>query len=338
MTQANPVLVEVTRGDMVESRHRGSVAVVDARGKVVMAIGDISSPVYARSSAKPLQALPFVESGAADAFGFGDVEIALSCASHNGEAEHVAKVSEMLARVGLSGDALECGVQLPDKEVAFRPLIENGVTPRAVHNNCSGKHAGFLSTAVHLEDNPAGYIGPDHPVMERVTAAMRDMTGESFGSSPCGFDGCGIPVIGASLTGWAQGMARMAAPDGLAPARAEAAKRIVRAMTEEPFYVAGRGRFCTQVMKIVREKAAIKTGAEGVYAGILPGLGLGVALKIDDGGTRAAEVAMGAVMVHLGVVSGEHLDRLTDILTPPIHNRNGVLCGHTRAAEGWLDG
>lgn len=337
MTAANPVLVEVTRGDMVESRHRGAVAVVDATGKVIFSAGDISTPVYARSSAKPLQALPLIETGAADAFGYGDIQIALSCASHNGEAEHVDEVSLMLERIGLNGDALECGVQLPDREIAYRPLIENGIQPRRIHNNCSGKHAGFLTTAIHMSEDPKGYIHAGHPTMDRVTEAMRQMTGESLSHAPCGVDGCGIPVVGVSLTGWAQGMARMARPDGLDPKRANAARRIVKAMTEEPFYVAGRERFCTQVMKIIRERAAIKTGAEGVYAGIFPELGYGVAIKIDDGGTRAAEVAMGAVMRQYGVITEDHLPRLADILQPPILNRTGTVCGVVRPAEGWLD-
>ncbi len=338
MTDANPVLVEVTRGGMVESRHRGAVAVVDALGKVIFSAGDVAAPVYARSSAKPLQALPLIETGAADAFGYGDIQIALSCASHNGEAEHVEQVSRMLQRIGLDGDALECGIQLPDREIAFRPLIENGIAPRRIHNNCSGKHAGFLSTAIHMKEDHHGYIHDGHPTMDRVTRAMREMTGETPEAAPCGIDGCGIPVVGFSLLGWAQGMARLANPEGLAPERAAAAKRIVRAMTEEPFYVAGRERFCTQVMKIVRDRAAIKTGAEGVFAGAFPGLGIGVAIKIDDGASRAAECAMGAVMRRYGIIDGDNIDRLRDIIEPPVLNREKLVCGHIRPAAGWLDG
>lgn len=337
MTDANPVLVEVTRGDMVECRHRGAVAVVDVHGNTLFAAGDVSSPVYARSSAKPLQALPLIETGAADAFGYGDIQIALACASHNGEAEHVEQVSRMLQRIGLDGEALECGIQLPDREIAYRPMIENGIAPRRIHNNCSGKHAGFLSTAVHMKEDHHGYIKSGHPTMDRVTRAMREMTGEAPEGAPCGIDGCGIPVIGFSLQGWAQGMARLARPDGLAPERAAAAKRVVRAMTEEPFYVAGRERFCTQVMKIVRSRAAIKTGAEGVFAGAFPQLGIGVAIKIDDGATRASECAMGAIMRKYGIIDESNIDRLQDIIEPPIYNRDRVLCGHVRPAAGWLD-
>jgi L-asparaginase II len=329
---ADPLLVEVTRGDMVESRHRAAVAIVDAAGKLAAAWGDIDRPIYGRSAIKPLQALPLIESGAADRYELGPAELALACASHNGEPRHVELVTAWLERIGCSADDLECGSHLPYHEPTVATLIRAGKKPSPVHNNCSGKHAGFLSTARHLGEPTGGYIRLEHPVQQRILHTLEEMGGLSLGEAPTGIDGCGIPVIGLPLRNMALAMARLADPAGLAPARAAAAKRVLAAMAAEPFLVAGSGRFCTQVMEVVGAKAVMKGGAEGVYTAALPTLGLGVALKVEDGAGRGAEVTMGELLRRLKLLSATEETALADILTPPVRNRVGHEVGRIRAA------
>jgi L-asparaginase II len=330
---AGPMVIEVTRGDMVESRHRADIAIVDAEGKVVRAWGDIEPPVYGRSAIKPLQALPLIESGAADRFGVSVAEIALACASHNGEPRHVELVTAWLARIGCSGADLECGSQAPSQEASVEALIRAGRKADATYNNCSGKHTGFLSTARHLGEPTSGYIRYEHPVQQRILGALEQMTGLRLGDAPRGIDGCGIPVIGIPLGNMALAMARLADPaDHVPPVRAAAAKRILAAMAAEPFLVAGTGRFCTRVMEIVGSKVVLKGGAEGVYTAALPTLGLGIALKVEDGAGRGAEVAMGRVLHELKLLNADEQKALADALAPPIRNRVGRETGRIRPA------
>jgi len=323
-----PVLVEVVRGDMVESRHRARVAIVDADGRVVRAWGDIEHPIYGRSAIKPLLALPLLESGAADAFGLDDAQIALACASHNGEERHVKTVNEWLARIGLSADDLECGAHYPYDEPTAQAMQARGEKPTRAHNNCSGKHAGFLSTALYLGDPIKDYIQYTHPVQQRLLGILEQMCGLDLGQAPRGIDGCGIPVIGIPLGNTAMAMARLADPGGLPPARAAAARRILRAMAAEPFMVAGSKRFCTGIMEVTGLRALVKTGAEGVYAAALPDLGLGVCIKAEDGAHRASEVVMGQVLRHLGIIDDVQAVHLSHLLTPVVRNWAGTPTGH----------
>ena len=178
----NPVLIELTRGALVESVHAGAIAVVRADGEVVAAVGDIARPIFPRSAIKPLQALPFLESGAADRFGFGAPEIALACGSHAGARPHVAGVTAMLAGAGLSTTALACGTHEPMDAAAARELLRSGASPSPAHHNCSGKHAAMLATARHLAEPTEGYWRPDHPVQQRIRRALEDMTGCALGA------------------------------------------------------------------------------------------------------------------------------------------------------------
>jgi len=331
---ANPIVVEVTRGGMVESRHRAAVAVVDADGTVVRAWGDVDRPVYGRSALKPLQALPLIETGAADRYALGPAEIALACASHSGEPRHVELVTRWLARIGCSVDDLECGSHAPFLDASVEALILAGLKPDARYNNCSGKHAGFLATARHLGEPTKGYIRYEHPVQQRILGVLEQLTGLRLGDAPRGIDGCGIPVIAIPLGHMAMAMARLADPDDhLPPLRAAAARRVLGAMAEEPFLVAGTDRFCTKVMEVVGAKVMLKTGAEGVYAAALPTLGLGVALKIDDGAGRAAEAAMGQILRHLKLLTADEESALAESLAPPVHNRAGRETGRIRVAD-----
>ncbi len=329
---ANPLVVEVTRGDMVESRHRAAVAVADAAGRFVHAWGNVERPIYGRSALKPLQTLPVIETGAAERYGMGAAELALATASHGGEPRHVDLARALLARIGCAESDLECGPQWPSHEPAAMALARSGAGPGPIHNNCSGKHAGMLATARHRGETTSGYIGFEHPVQQRVLAVLEAMTGLELGSAPRGIDGCGIPVIGIPLRAVALAMARLADPAALQPERAAAARSIVAAMMAEPFLVAGTNEFNTVFMRALGGTAAIKGGAEGVYTAALPGLGLGVALKIDDGAGRAASVALARVLHRLGAVPPAQTEALGDLFASPVLNRAGVEIGRVRPA------
>ncbi len=307
----------MTRGAAVESRHRGAFVVVDAAGTIVRSAGDPEMPVYPRSAAKPLQAIPLIETGAAGRFGLTDRELALACASHKGEPAHVEAVNAWLMRIGLSHSALECGCQPPRTPDALRNTILNGTQITAAYHNCSGKHTGFLSACVACGDNPSGYIDPDHPAQKRVTRALADMTGCDLGRAPVGRDGCGIPTYHMALRNLATGMARLADPSKLPGERAEAAKRLLNAMAAEPFYVNGTGGFTTEVMAAA-PSVRVKGGAEGVYAAALPVFGLGLALKIEDGAMRAAECAAAHILRGLGCFTAAQEQRLQPFLSPAI--------------------
>lgn len=334
MENANPVLVEVTRGAMVESRHRGGAVVADSHGKIVAAWGDVSAAIYPRSSIKPLQTLPLLESGAADAAGVTDKEVALACASHGGETSHTERVAAWLERIRLSARDLECGAHAPSEPDAAAELIRAGRKPTALHNNCSGKHTGMLLTARHLGEPTQGYVGVDHPVQKRLRRVLADMGGGDLAGAATGIDGCGIPVYAMPLKSLAVAMARMADPADLSDARRAAARRVVRAMTAHPYLVAGKGRFDTEIMEAARGAVVVKGGAEGVHAAILPGLKLGVALKIDDGGAgRASAVAMAALLGHLKAVPATGV--LESWIERPVFNAAARSVGVVRAAAGW---
>lgn len=334
MKAFSPIAVEVTRGGMTESRHAVHCAVFDAEGREVERFGDIEAAVYPRSAIKPMQALPLIETGAAEACGASGAEIALACASHNGEPRHTEAAAAWLARLGLDEGALECGVHPPMGAGAAAALLRTGRTPGPLHNNCSGKHTGFLAVAGHLGEDVRGYINPDHPAQRRVRAAIEALCGVDLHDAPEGVDGCGIPVIGLPLGAFAAGLARMAAPGALAPVRAEAARRIVSAMAAAPEMVGGDGRFDTEVTAAGAHAFICKTGAEGVHAAILPGRGLGVAVKAEDGAKRAAETAMAALLLrHADVEDGGEAHKvLTARAETVIHNVAGLAVGVIRAA------
>src|ERR1700720_1874716 len=236
---SNPVLVEVTRGKLVESRHRGAVAVADADGATVLGLGDVAAPIFPRSAIKALQALVLVESGGADRFGFGDEELALACASHGGEPGHVATVERMLRTAGLDAAALACGTHWPLHQPSGQALARAGGTASPLHNNCSGKHAGFLCAACAMGAEPAGYTDPAHPVQREVKAALEEITGIALEDRSCAIDGCSVPTWALPLEELARGFARFGTGQGLAPQRAQAAARIRAAYAARPYLVAG---------------------------------------------------------------------------------------------------
>ena len=340
---ANPVLVEVLRGTTVESFHRGAVAVLDARGAVHTALGDIDRPVFPRSAVKLLQALPLVASGAAERYGLSDAELALACASHGGEEAHVRTAAAMLAKVGLDERSLECGAHWPASDGALKALARAGREPGALHNNCSGKHAGFVCLGCHLAAHEGrggdaaafvrGYVRPDHPLMREVGAALQAATGCDLAHAPRGTDGCSIPTFAIPLRQLALAFARVATGVGLSPAHARAAARLRQAVAGAPFMVAGSGRFDTRVMQRFGERVCCKVGAEGVYCAALPTLGLGLAVKMDDGNNaRAAEVVTAALLRRLLAPSGDDAALLAGLAEPPLRNWNGLEVGRLRAA------
>ncbi|MEZ2333270.1 asparaginase [Mesorhizobium sp. RCC_202] len=326
----NPVLVEVLRGAIVESAHRGAVAVFDADGKPFLEIGDATRPVFPRSAVKAIQALPLVESGTADAYGFGDRELALACASHSGEPVHVELATAMLAKAGLDRTALECGAHWPSSHDATIALARAGGSPNALHNNCSGKHSGFLCTCVHSGIAHQGYVKAGHAFQEMVRDAMQSVTGVAHDADNSATDGCSIPTYAVPLKNLALGFARMATGRGFAPERAKAANRLLSACMAEPFLVAGTGKADVALMQAAPGRIFVKTGAEGVYCAAVPELGLGIALKCDDGAARAAEVMVASVLAKLLRADEALAAKLSEFARPPIESRIGAKVGLLR--------
>jgi len=337
---ANPVLVETWRGAAIESFHRGAVAVVDADGALVASLGDVDRPIFPRSAVKALQALPLVASGAADAFGLGDEALAMACASHGGEPAHTRRVAATLAAAGLDETALECGSHWPSHDATMRAMLREGAGISALHNNCSGKHAGFLCLGCILAGDKdrrgfvRGYVDPEHPAMRVVTAALQATTGFDPASAPRGIDGCSIPTYAIPLRRLALAFARFGSGAGLSPEHGRAARRLRQAAARAPFFVAGSGRFDTRVMERLGERVFCKVGAEGVYCAAFPERGLGIALKIDDGGySRAADVAM-AALIESGVALDDDESRLIHGLgSTTLSNWNGIAVGRVEAAQ-----
>lgn len=292
----NPILIEVTRGPLVESWHRGAVAIAAPSGALALRLGDVERPVYPRSAVKALQALPLIESGAADHFGFGMPEIALACGSHAGTERHTHLAAAMLARAGLDQDDLGCGAHLPLGSSAASALVAVGELPSQLHNNCSGKHAGMLATAVHLGEPTAGYWDVSHPVQRRIHQALAEITGLPLGADVRGIDGCSVPNWAMPLSVLARAFAKLVTGEGMPAERRAAVARILDACWEQPDLVAGKSRADTVVMRALPRQVYMKTGAEGVYCGAFPELGLGFALKIDDGAKRAAAGAAMALV------------------------------------------
>ncbi len=323
------ILVEVWRGPLAESVHRGHAVVCDAVGQVIAAWGDPEKVILPRSSVKMLQALPLIESGAADAAGLRPEHLALACASHQGAAMHTTRVLRWLATLGLSEHDLRCGAHPPQDDDTRHTLICGGHAPGQAHNNCSGKHAGFLTLTRHLRAGPE-YVEPDHPVQRAVRAAFEEMTGAP--SPGFGIDGCSAPNFACTLSGLARAMARMAvARESAAGARDRAAARLVAAMCAHPELVAGEGRACTELIRAMGGRVAVKTGAEAVFTAILPEQGLGIALKIEDGATRASECAIAAILARLGALDPGH-PAAARRLNPTLRNWRGRETGTIRPA------
>ena len=336
---ANPILVQALRGNVVESMHRGALAIVDADGALHSAHGDIERAIFARSAVKVLQALPLVASGAAERFGLSDEELALACASHGGEPRHVATALSMLSKAGVDADVLECGTHWPNHDAATKALAAAGQSPSALHNNCSGKHAGFVCLGCLMAEGSErrtflrGYVKPEHPVMREVTAALQASTGYELKHTAVGTDGCSIPSYAIPLRHLAHAFARVGSGVGLSPEHQRAAQRLRAAVAAAPFMVGGSGRFDTRVMERLGARVFCKVGAEGVYCAALPELGLGVAIKMDDGNNaRACEVVMAAVIERLLTLGDADAAFMRSLSVLTRKNWNGIEIGPLQAA------
>lgn len=322
-------LIELWRGDILESLHRGHVVVMRDTGEILESWGRADALIYPRSSCKMLQALPLLESAAAA--GLRSEQLALACASHQGAAIHVSRVSRWLADIGLSESDLRCGCQDPQDIPERDRLIRSDDRPCQLHNNCSGKHAGFLTLNRQLGGDPE-YTEPDHPVQRAVRLAFEEVT--DMTSPGFGIDGCSAPNFATSLSALGLAMARFATASADGSLRARAMVALREAMMQHPELVAGETRACTDLMRALNGQAAIKTGAEAVFVAILPQARLGIALKIVDGGVRAAEAAITALLIRHSGLSADH--PVARRYLGPLLNRRAMVTGETRTAANFI--
>ncbi|MGH1576646.1 asparaginase [Planktotalea sp.] len=323
-------LAEIWRGEFLESLHLGHAVICDGSGQIVDAWGNPEEIILPRSSSKMLQAIPLITSGAADAAGLGTEHLALACASHQGAAIHTDRVTRWLDDLGLGEDDLRCGPQKPADEPAMNDLIKTDNSPCQIHNNCSGKHAGFLTLSKHLGAGPE-YIDPAHAVQKACLEAVEETT--QLTSPGFVIDGCSAPNHATSLHAMARAMGFFASAHTRSDSVSNAAARLTEAMALHPELVAGEARACTELMRAMGGKVAIKTGAEAFYVGILPEQQMGIALKVADGSTRGAECAIAALLVRLGVLDAGHPATLKR-MNAPITNWRGTLTGYIRPAAG----
>ena len=327
-------LTHVMRGNIVESIHRGDLAVVDWRGKLLHYVGAPEEKVtFIRSSSKPIQALPVLESGAADHFGLSEQELAVLCASHNGEKKHLDAVRSILGKVGLGEEALQCGKHLPLWKEAAQEMLQANIAPTDIHSNCSGKHSGMLTLCQHMGWDIAGYTRLDHPVQQAMLKKMALFAGLSVEEIEIGIDGCGVPVYGLSVYHMAKAYARLARPEELGCVEQDSAKRITAAMISHPFLVAGTGRLCTNLMEVAQGKVFAKSGAEGVYCVGIPELGVGVAVKAEDGnGGRCSTPAIVETLRLLGILNQEQVAALKPLANPALYNHRRDEIGEIKAS------
>ena len=321
-------VVEVWRGAVIESRHHVHVAVVDGHGRLRAACGDPEVLTFARSAVKPIQALPLVEDGVCERYEISEDELAVCCASHNAEPRHIELVRGLLRRIGSDEDALACGAHEPLGRAAARALAQSGKQPSRIHNNCSGKHAGMLALARYYGWPLIGYHLAEHQVQQRMLSEMARWTGLAPDDLPVAVDGCGVITFALPLARMAAAFAALAA----AARRSDhGPARVVQAMVRNPEYVAGSDRLCTALMRSARGRIFVKVGAEGVYCAGIPGAELGVAIKIEDGATRAAEPALIGVLRSLALMTDEELAELERYAEPDVVNTRGDRVGMIRA-------
>jgi L-asparaginase II len=320
----NPVIAEVTRGEVVESQHRGAFVVMDRNQQIVARAGDIKRPVFPRSAIKAFQALPLLESGAAQAFNLTDAEIALTCSSHDGEPMHVATALSILGKCRCGEQHLECGAHWPTNRQSANKLLLDGHKPSALHNNCSGKHAGMIASCTHLGFNPKSYVEVDHPLQRAIAMRMGEMCDVKLQDAPIGTDGCSVPTWAYPLHNMALGFARLTQTDF------EAGQRIIAAARAHPELVAGTHRYDTKIMQAV-PRLFIKVGAEGVFCGCIPHAGLGFALKCDDGAMRGAEVAIAGALAALPVWTDAETQALVSFAQDVMFNWQKRDVGRVRA-------
>lgn len=323
-------IVRVYRGNITESIHRFHLAVVNAGGALLHGAGNPGLLTFARSTAKLIQSLPVIESGAADHFGLSDAEIALCCASHNGEDQHVSTAQGILGKLGYHHMHLQCGAHEPYHAPTAQAMRERGEAPTALHNNCSGKHSGMLALSAHLGASPDTYMSIQHPVQQLMLDAVCAMTGVPKPQMQLGIDGCGVPVFGMPIDRLALAFARLGSPDELPQAHANACQRIVAAVRKYPQFLAGSDRFDTRLIEVTGGRIIGKMGAEGIFALTIPEQGLGFVLKIEDGNIRALYPAVIEALKQLNLLSESEVNDLASFHTPAVHNWQGTEVGIIR--------
>ncbi len=330
------LLVEVTRNNTVESRHFGAAIVCDFKDNVIESWGDIEQLVFPRSALKPMLAIHLVESGASEHFELNDAELSLACSSHQGEQMHQDLVESWLDRIGLTEDDLACGAVLPEHTESAHKILASGQQGCRVHHNCSGKHTGFLTTALHLNISLDNYHEVEHPLQQLSLDILSDLADIELKQYPMGIDGCGLPAPTMPLRQLAHAMARFANPSDLSTSRAQAIYRLHEAIINEPLYIAGHGSVVSELNEATKGSVLAKSGAEGVITAALPKRGLGIAVKIADGSERARSVALLAILDHLDVLTNEQKQLLKNHITPTIVNSKGIDVGEIRPAKSWL--
>lgn len=322
-----PILVEVTRGPAVESRHRGQIAVMDVRGNLVKQVGDPEALVCMRSLAKPFQALALLTTGAAAAFGFGPEELALFSGSLSGQDFQVELVTRALEKLGLTPEVLQCGVHAPLHRPSAQALTKAGAKPTPLHNTCAGKHTAMLALCVHHKWPLENYLAVDHPVQHLILGTVGRMVGLPREAIKVAIDGCGAPVFYVPLKNIALGYARLAGSQPGSPGG-----RLMEAILAHPRHIAGDGRLDTELMQALPEKIFAKAGSEGGYAFCLKDGALGVALKIEDGGFRAVNPAVVAILEQLGALTPAAREALAAYAQPRILNHRKEEVGRIQPA------
>lgn len=329
-----PVLARVWRGDHVESQHRGAWVVSDTSGQVLEGAGEVDWPFFVRSSIKSLQALPLIETGAAERWGYTPSELALTLSSHNGEQQHTRAALGILERLGLDEGALQCGVQTPDDPEARRLLLCAGLDPGAIHNNCSGKHVGFLALARHLGQDEGRYLDPASEVQQLVRRAVLEFTGLDHARLTTAIDGCNAPTFRMPLGSLATAFARVSNPDGLEPGRRDACLAMLSAVAAHPAMIAGEHkRLCTALVRASEGRLFPKIGAEGVYVVGCRGEDRALAVKIDDGSLRAVHAVVLSLLERLGWLDAEALTDLQTFSGRVLKNRIGREVGRIEVLD-----
>lgn len=331
---AQPTLkIQVFRGDFPESEHDLSICVVNSKNEILLNCGDIQQNIFPRSAIKALQALALFRSGAFEKFHPTPQELSLACASHSAEKFHTEAIKTWLKKLQLEVTSLECGAHLPSDQEAAIELLKSGQNFSALHNNCSGKHTGFLATALALETPPQQYIEFDHPVQKLVRQILSEYTEIELTREHSAIDGCSIPTYSAPLSNWALAMARFADDKFLAP-EALSRQQLFSAMISCPEYIAGSRRYCTLMTRELNTQTHVsgfvKTGAEGVMMASLASHGLGIAIKSHDGASRSAELAMTWALHQLGLLSDKSWQNLKE---PELKNWNQIKVGTLRVLK-----
>jgi L-asparaginase II len=334
----NPILVEIYRNNVLESFHRGVVCVVDKNNNIIYSEGDVHQICYPRSALKLIQVLPLLESGAVEHFGFTLEEIAIMCGSHNGEEEHQRVVNSILSKIGLDKESLFCGPQYPSDRKTANQLIKDSGKPQHIHNNCSGKHAGFLAYCVFMGWPVEDYINPNHPAQQAIMQATAELYEYPKESMVVALDGCSAPIFSISVYNQAIGYKNLVHPIKFSKKRQKACATIVDAVSKYPYMVAGRGRYCTDMMQICAPRIIGKTGAEGVFCLGLTKEKIGVAIKIDDGEMLPQYNVTQRFIEATGIFTAEQLAPLKHYETNEIKNFNQFVTGEISTREGLFEG